>query len=180
MSVNSLSLETVQRNLNKVRQDLWKADIPEVGLEAILKELLSLKAQVAVQKTLQATATLLREHPSTKALPKQQATKVRHFIRFVFRRDSGEGSRQKQLRAFDCDTLKFLGLSYSTQDIIKMDATEFGVLLEYGSGFLDHCNISCLLYRPDVDKAVDAEFKNADQNGSYDEFLQGTRYGTLK
>lgn len=179
MSVNSLSLKTIQRNLNKVGQDLWKADIPEVELEEIFKELLSLKAQVAVQRTLQATATLLREHPSTKALPKQQATKVKHFIRFVFRRDSGEGSRQKQLRAFDCDTLKFLGLSYSTQDIIKMDATEFEVLLKYGSRFLGYCNIGCLLYRPDVDKAVDAEFKDAD-NGSYDEFLQGIKYGTLE
>ncbi|KAK8116374.1 hypothetical protein PG984_007247 [Apiospora sp. TS-2023a] len=53
-----------------------------------------------------------------------------------------------------------------------MDATEFQVLLEYGEGFVGNCNISCLLYRSDVDKAVDAEFKDADKDGSYEEFLQ--------
>jgi len=100
-----------------------------------------LKAQLEVQKSLQATANLLRRVLSEKALPKQQATKVKHLVRFAFRKNSrqellGRGKegkedkegRHRKLRKLDCDTLKLCGLSYTTEEIVKLGDAEFEIL----------------------------------------------------
>lgn len=116
----------------------------------MLERLLLLKAQLEVQKSLQATANLLQQVPSDKALPKQQATKVKHLVRFAFRKNSRqelleqgkegkEGKKDKgdkgdkegrhqKLRKLDYDTLKLCGLSYTTEEIVKLSDVEFEIL----------------------------------------------------
>lgn len=56
-----------------------------------------------------------------------------------------------QLRALNCDTLKFYGLTYMADGIIKMDGAEFGLLIErwWGEG-VQYRNVFHLLYRPEA------------------------------
>ncbi|KAK4097776.1 hypothetical protein N658DRAFT_500090 [Parathielavia hyrcaniae] len=173
-------LEKIAHDLDKIGEELWDVDGPDDALDRIFQKLSSLKTQVGVQKSLQATANLLRQQPVGKALPKQRATGVKHLIRFVFRKESRGGARHKQLRAWDCNALKFLGLSYSIEEIVKMKDTEFELLRTRGPEFFRRRELSRLLYRPDVDKAVDAMVEDPDDDGSYDKFMQGTQQGTLK
>jgi hypothetical protein len=102
------------------------------------------------------------------------------MIRFVFRKQSRGGARHKQLRAWDCNALKFLGLSYSIEEIVKIEDIEFELLRIRGPEFFRRRELSRLLYRPDVDKAVDAMVEDPDDDGSYDKFIQGIQQGTLK
>lgn len=102
------------------------------------------------------------------------------MIRFVFRKDPRGRARFKQLRAHDCDALKFLGLSYSIEEIIKMDDAEFEFLRNRGPEFFRRRELSRLLYRPDVNRAVDDLIEDPDDDGSYDKFIQGTQQGNSK
>jgi hypothetical protein len=126
MSANML--ERIERDLCKVGEDLWNIDSLDNVLNKVLKKVLLLKVQLEIQKSLQATANLLQRQLSDKALLKQQATKVKHFICFVFQKESCREGRHKQLRNMDCDALKFCRLSYTTEDIVKLGDAEFGIL----------------------------------------------------
>ncbi|KFY01437.1 hypothetical protein O988_02741 [Pseudogymnoascus sp. VKM F-3808] len=167
----------IERDLYNLREELWNIDSPDDVLSGVLEMVLQLKAQLEVQKSLQATANLLRRHPSDKALPKQQATKVRHLIRFAFRKNSEEAKERKEgrrrnLRKLDCDAVKLCGLSYTTEEIIKLGDIEFGILQKRLAEFISYRNLSHLLYRLDVDKAVDFNLEDPDDDGSFDKFMQ--------
>ena len=129
-----------------------------------------------VQKSLQITVNLLRQQQNDKALPKQQATKVKHLIRFVFWKQARGGDRHRQLRDLDCDTLKFCGLSYTTEDIVKMEDAKFALLQSHSVEYMHSRKLSHLLYRPDVDKAVDAKLEDPDDESSFDKFMQCTNW----
>ena len=185
-------LARIERDLSKLGEELWNVDGPDDILDKVLKRLLLLKAQLEVQRSLQATANLLRQLPSDKALPKQRATKVKHLLRFTFRKNSrqelleqggdgeGEEGRHRKLRKLDCDALKLCGLSYTTEEIVKMDDTEFEILQKRVAEFISRRNLSYLLYRPDVDKAVDAKLEDPEDDESFDKFMQSTQCGFLK
>lgn len=166
-------LEKIERDLDRMGLELWDVDGPDDALDRIFQRLSALKAQVGVQKSLQSTANLLRREPVDRSLPKQQAKKVKHLIRFVFRKEGRGGARFKQLRAHDCDVLKFLGLSYSIEEFINMDDAEFEFLRNRGPEFFRRRELSRLLYRPDVNRAVDDMLGDPDDDGSYDKFIQG-------
>ena len=165
-------LERIKRDLDKMAGELWSIDCSDDDLNTVLQKISSLKAQVGVQKSLQTTANLLRRQPEDKALPKQRATNVKHMIRFVFRKESRGRGRHKQLRGLPCNALKCFGLTYTTDDIVNMDDAEFEVLLNRGPEFLHRRDVSRLLYRRDVDKAVDANVDQEDDE-SYNKFIQG-------
>jgi hypothetical protein len=175
-SLTNALLERIECELDKIGQDLWKVDGADDALNSVLSKLSLLKAQVEVQKSLQCTANLLRQYPSSRALPKQQATKVKHLIRFVFRTESRGGERHKQLRQLDCDALKLCGLSYTTEDFAKMDEPKFKLILTHAAEFLHRRKLSILLYRPDVDRAVDAKFEDPDDQESFEEFLKSAQH----
>ena len=168
-------LERIKRDLCKMGEELWNIDGPDNVFDEVLEKFSLLEAQLKVQKSLQATANLLRGQPSDKALPKQQATKVKHFIRFVYRKDSRGKVRHSQLRNLDCDALKFCGLSYTTEEIVKLSDAEFEILQKCIVKFINHHNLSHLLYRPDVDKAVDAKFEDPEDADSFKKFIQCTQ-----
>jgi hypothetical protein len=172
MSVSLLErIKRIERDLDRFGAELWDADGPDGTLDEIHRQLTSLKVQVGIQKSLQATVNLLRRQPVNQALPNQRANRVKHLIRFVFEQKSGGGERQKQLRAWDCDALKFLGLSYSVKEIVKLDDAEFEILQTRGLEFFRRRVPSHLLYRLDVDKAVDVELRDPDD--TYDKFIRG-------
>lgn len=192
-------LARIERDLSKMGDELWNIDGPDDILDTVLKRLLLLKAQLEVQKSLQATANLLRHIPSDKALPKQRATKVKHLVRFTLRKNSrqellergaegdggdggggGEEGRHRKLRKLDCDALKLCGLSYTTDEIVKMGDTEFEVLQKRVVDFISHRNLSYLLYRPDVDKAVDSKLEDPEDDELFDVFMQSTQCDFLK
>ncbi|KJK73843.1 hypothetical protein H634G_10874 [Metarhizium anisopliae BRIP 53293] len=165
------TLKRLEEELEKIRQDLWDVDSSDDALDKVLAKITSLKAQFEVQKSLQVTANLLRRQPKDRALPKQQATKVKHLIRFVFRKDSRGGDRSQQLRQLDCDSLKLCGLTYTTEDIVKMEHEKFELVRTLAAEFMLNRQLSPLLYRPDVDKAVDAVVEEPDdQESKYNAF----------
>lgn len=136
---------------------------------------------ILLTRSLQATANLLQRVPSNKALPKQQATKVKHLVRFAFRKNShqelpergkeGKEGRYRKLRKLDCNTLKLYGLSYTTEEIIKLGNTEFELLQKRIAEFIYYYNLSYLLYRPNIDKAVDSKLEDPEDNKSFDKFI---------
>jgi hypothetical protein len=147
----------------------------------VIERVSLLKAQLEVQKSLQATANLLRRVPNGKALPRQQATKVKHLVRFAYRKNSrqerlereeGKEGRHQKLRRWDCDALKLCGLSYTTEEIVKLSDLEFETLQKGVEEFIHRQNISYLLYRPDVDKAVDSKLEDPDDEELFDKFMQ--------
>jgi hypothetical protein len=187
MSIDLLA--RIERDLSKMGEELWNFDGPDSVLDKVFERLSLLKSQIDVQKSLQATANLLRRVPSDKALPKQQATKVKHLVRSVFRRakdgkdgkevKEGKGRHQK-LRKLDCDALKLCGLSYTTEEIVKIGDAEFEILQKRTEEFIRHRNLSHLLYRLDVDKAVDSKLEDPEDEELFDAFLQSTQCGFLK
>lgn len=72
-------------------------------------------------------------------------------------KEGTEGGHRK-LRKLDCDVLKFCGLFYITEEIVKLGDAEFEILYKRAEEFICHRNLSHLLYRPDVDKAVNSMF----------------------
>jgi hypothetical protein len=192
-------LARIERDLCKMGEEIWNIDSPDDVVDKVLERLSLLKAQLEVQKSLQATANLLRRVPSDKALPKQQATKVKHLVRFAFRKNSRqellerakegkEGKKDKgdkegrhrKLRKLDCDALKLCGLSYTTEEIVKLGDAEFEILQRRTEEFICHRNLSYLLYRPDVDKAVDSKLEDPEDDESFDKFMQCIHCGFLK
>ncbi|KIW38198.1 uncharacterized protein PV06_10144 [Exophiala oligosperma] len=187
-------LARIERDLCKIGEEIWNIDGPDDVVDKVLERLSLLKAQLEVQKSLQATANLLRRVPSDKALPKQQATKVKHLVRFAFRKNSRqellergkegkEGKKDKgdkgdkegrhqKLRKLDCDALKLCGLSYTTEEIVKLGDAEFEILQKRAEEFICHRNLSYLLYRPDVDKAIDSKLEDPEDDESFDKFMQ--------
>jgi hypothetical protein len=195
-------LARIERDLCKMGEEIWNIDGPDDVVDKVLERLSLLKAQLEVQKSLQVTANLLRQVPSDKALPKQQATKVKHLVRFAFRKNSrqellergkegkegkkdqegkeGKEGRHRKLRKLDCDALKLCGLSYTTEEIVKLGDAEFEVLQKRAEEFICHRNLSYLLYRPDVDKAVDFKLEDPEDDESFDKFMQCIHSGFLK
>ncbi len=60
-----------------------------------------------------------------------------------------------------------------------MDDAEFEFLLKHREEFFHRRRLSQLLYRRDVDKAVDARV-DPDDDGSYDNFIQGIQHNISK
>lgn len=81
-------LVRIEHDLFKMREELWNIDGSDDILNKVLKRLLLLKVQLKVQKSLQATANLLWQVLSNKALSKQWAMKVKHLICFTFWKNS--------------------------------------------------------------------------------------------
>lgn len=180
-------LARIERDLCKMGEEIWNIDSPDDVVDQVLARVSLLKAQLEVQKSLQSTANLLRRVPGDKALPKQQATKVKHLVRFAFRKNScqellkrGKEGRHRKLRKLDCDALKLCGLSYTTEEIVKLGDAEFEILQKRVEEFVRCRNLSYLLYRPDVDKAVDSKLEDPEDDESFDKFMQCTQYGFLK
>lgn len=187
-------LARIERDLCKMSEEIWNIDGPDDVINKVLERVSLLRAQLEVQKSLQATANLLRRVPSDKALPKQQATKVKHLVRFAFRKNSRqellergkEGKRDKgdkvgrhrKLRKLDCDALKLCGLSYTTQEIVKLGDAEFEILHKRAEEFIYHRNLSYLFYRPDVDKAIDSKLEDPEDDESFDKFMQCIHFGS--
>jgi hypothetical protein len=171
MSANLL--ERIDRNLDNIAGELWNIDGPDDVLDKVARRLSLIKYQISIHQSLQATANLLRQHPNDKTLPRQRAAKARRFVHFVYGKEDRRGGRHKRLRGLDCDTLKFLGLSYTIEEILKMDDEAFEILRERGAQFSRHRKLSPFLYRPDVDKAADAKLEDPDDDGLYEKFIQG-------
>ncbi|XTI90736.1 hypothetical protein V2W45_1245197, partial [Cenococcum geophilum] len=66
----------------------------------------------------------------------KQATRVKHFIKFIFKKATYRNERQTRLRKLDCDTLKFYGLAYKVRDILKLPPVEFNFLIANVADFI--------------------------------------------
>ncbi|KAF2788648.1 hypothetical protein K505DRAFT_328792 [Melanomma pulvis-pyrius CBS 109.77] len=145
-----MSAPSLEEKLDVVGTDIWRYDDSDLDIDPILQRLSQLQIQLKVQRKLHATAELLR-YPS---FPKQQATRVKHFLKFVFEQTTRGENRHLAFRKLDCNTLKFCGLSYKVKDIIELPQTQFDFLIENVSNFVHRRKLGGTLYRDDIDKMV--------------------------
>jgi len=159
-----LLLQKLERNLDKVREDIWCYNGPDLISDGVLERVSHLYAQLKAQKALQTTAKLLRKHPGNQSLPNQQATRVKHFIKFVFEVTNRGKERQTRLRKLDCNSLKLCGLSYTVKEVIELPNEQFDFLVENVADFIRRQTLLQCLYREDVNKVVQGGFDPEDDD----------------
>ncbi|KAL4801669.1 hypothetical protein BDV18DRAFT_148524 [Aspergillus unguis] len=151
-------LQSLISNDVQFMKDIWTLRTSEVDFSKLLESVSKLQTQLTVQKTLLCTEKLLREHPNDKPLPNQQATRIKHFIKFVFEANFREPTKQKQLRNLDCSSLKLCGLSYTVREIIDLPSEVFEYLVENVASFVERSQLSLPLCRDDINKVVLGDF----------------------
>lgn len=156
MSIASASENN--RKLDEVKNDCWHNCDSDLDVDSVLQRVSQLQAQLEVQKALQKTERLLLQVPSDKALPNQQATRVKHLIKFVFEKTTRWKERQTQLRKLECDPLKVCGLTYTIKEIHELPSTQFEFLISNITDFVRRHKLSEWLYRDDIDRGIQAKF----------------------
>ncbi|PVH67565.1 hypothetical protein DL98DRAFT_443283 [Cadophora sp. DSE1049] len=167
----------IERNLDKVGVDTWDCDDLDDAFDSMVQKVSRLEAQLHVQRSFQRTEKLLREQTQYKPLPNQQATRVKHLIRFTFEKTTrGTGcKRQTRLRKLDCNALKFCGLTYKIKDLLELPAAQFEFLVVNVGHFVQRQELSQHLYRDDIDKVVHGKFDPED-DAIFKEFLKCSSY----
>ncbi|KAF2175342.1 hypothetical protein K469DRAFT_743379 [Zopfia rhizophila CBS 207.26] len=168
-------LETFLRDSEKIRTEIWHQDVLALDIGGIVQSLSQLQAQLEVQKTLLSTAKLLQQH---KHLPNQHATRVKHFIKFVFEKTNRGHKQQARLRALEFNALTFCGLLYTVRELLELPAIQFDFLVENLPDFVRRQRISRHLYRDDINKAVYGKFAPEDGN-LFKEYLKGSLNGDV-
>lgn len=193
----------IERNLDKVGEDTWDCDDLDDAFDSMVQKVSRLEAQLHVQRSFQRTEKLLREQTQDKPLPNQQATRVKHLIRFTFEkttrgtgcslasRNSGNPAgddgdtkqktlreRQTRLRKLECNALKFCGLTYKIKDLLELPAAQFEFLVVNVGHFVQRQELSQHLYRDDIDKVVHSKFDPED-DAIFKEFLKCSSYTCL-
>ena len=80
----------------------------------------------------------------------------------------------------DCNALKLYRLSYIIKEIVKLGNAEFEILQKRAEEFICHRNLSYLLYRPNVDKAVDSKLEDPEDDKLFNKFMQCIQMWFLK
>ncbi|OAT07879.1 hypothetical protein BDBG_03897 [Blastomyces gilchristii SLH14081] len=163
------ALEIANSTLSRIMSDLWSYSHVDSPLDDVLQKVLHLKTQLEVQNVLQATVLLLRRRPSNQPLPKQQAVRVKHLMKFVFEKASREKKKQEKLKNLDCNSLVFLGLSYNVKTLYEMRMTQFDFLIDNIGDFIRRHKLNDYLYRSDIDRVVNGQF-DAEDDDSLKEF----------
>lgn len=122
---------------------------------------------------------LLRQQPSDKPLPNQQAKRVKQFFKFVFGKASRGNDRSVRLRELECNTVKLIGLSYKIKDVLELPASQFDFLVEHVSEFVERWKLSQYLYRDDIDKAINSKFDPED-DVLFKEFIKCSSATSIK
>ncbi|RYP72023.1 hypothetical protein DL771_004492 [Monosporascus sp. 5C6A] len=134
------------------------------SFDDIYSKVVEFKAQVEILKRLWDVVVLLRQHPYN-ALPNQRATRVKHFILFVFgisapgrfRRgfyDKNGTNTLSPLRELGYCGLMLLALAYTFGELANLDSETTKYLLPVTRRLTSCHEFSNLLLRDDVDKAV--------------------------
>lgn len=172
-SMSPNNIQEIAQTLDQVGEDIWCCDDLEDDFDEILQRVSRLEAQLHVQRSLQRTAKLLREQPWDTALPKQLATRVKHFIKFTYEKTNRGKGRPTRLRELGCNDLKFCGLAYKLKDVLDLPATHFEFLVTKVGDFVHRHDLSHLLYRDEIDKAVNNKFDPED-DAIFKEFLKSS------
>lgn len=163
----SPAAQEILRTLDKVGEDILGCDVTD----ELLQRISQLEAQLNVQRSLQRTAKLLRAQAHDTALPKQMATRVKHFIKFTFGSTNRGEDRPTRLRGLECNTLKFCGLTYKIKDVLNLPKSHFDYLVSKAEDFVLRHELSQYLYRDEIDKAVYTKV-NPEDDTVFKEFLK--------
>jgi hypothetical protein len=163
-----MPLPSLKEKLDIIGADIWCYDGSDLDFDLISQTLSQLQIQLKVQKKLHATAELL-QRPS---FPRQEATRVKHFLKFVFERTTRGNNRHLAFRQLDCNALTFCGLSYKIKDIIELPQAQFEFLIKNVSEFVQRRRIGGTLYRDEVNNMASTTL-NAEDEDLYRDFLKG-------
>lgn len=156
-------LQSLISNNAQFMRDIWNLRTSEIDFSKLVDSVSKLQTQLAIQKTLLCTEKLLLQHPNDKPLPNQQATRIKHFIKFVFETSSREPTKQRRLRNLDCSSLKLYGLSYTVREIIELPSEVFEFPVENVASFVESSQLSHHLCRDDINKVVLGDFDPEDE-----------------
>ncbi len=172
--MSTTSASENERKLDEVKNGCWHHSNSDLVIDSVLQRVSQLQAQLEVQKALQKTEILLLQQPFDKSLPNQQATRVKHFIKFVFEKTNRWKERQAQLRRLECDALKVCGLSYTIKEIHELPLAQFDFLVANITDFVQRQKLSEYLYRDDIDRGIQAKFFDPEEEDKFKEFLKST------
>ncbi|KAE8334211.1 hypothetical protein BDV24DRAFT_170426 [Aspergillus arachidicola] len=144
--------------------DLWRYSQVDKPLDNVLEKVLQLKTQLEVQKVFQENARLLKQQPMDQPLPRQQAVRVKHLMKFVFEQKSREKEKQEKLRRLTCDSLVFLGISYNVKTLYEMRIPEFDFVVHNIDKFIQQHNLNDYMYRKDIDRVINQQFEVDDDD----------------
>lgn len=165
-------LRSFASNGTEVMKDAWSFGSAELDFPKLLATVTQFQIQLEIQNVLLSSEEQLRKHPTEKALPNQQANRVKHFIKFVFEENSRDPTRQARLRSLDCSSIKLCGLSYTVREITELAAPLFEFLVENVSHFVTRKGLHPQLCRDDIHKAVLSDFDPEDDE-AFKRFLTG-------
>jgi hypothetical protein len=170
-SMSTPTLQEIALKLDEIAEDIRSCDDLDNSFDDLQQRFLQLEAQLHVQRSLQKTAKLLRQQTCDKALPKQHATRIKHFIKFTFEKTSRSNERSIRLRKLECNALKLCGLTYKIKEILELPAPQFDFLLANVTDFVHHNQLAQYLYRGDIDKFIFGKFDPEDDD-LFKEFLK--------
>jgi len=164
------TLREIVLKLDEIAEDIWRCDDLDSGFDDVRQRSLQLQAQLLVQRSFQKTENLLRQQ-TDKTLPKQHATRIKHFIKFTFEKTSRSNERSARLRELECNALKLCGLTYTIKEILELPAPQFDFLLANAANFVRLKKLAQYLYRDDIDKFIFGKFDPEDED-LFKEFLK--------
>ncbi|KAG5926926.1 hypothetical protein E4U42_002802 [Claviceps africana] len=164
-------LEELVSNGYEIKEDIWECNKPDFDFGQALKIISELKTQLEVHNVLLATVKLLSQCRNDEPLPGQRATRLKHFMKFIFgpltrtnRPPAQARYKRMQLRTLDCTALKLCGLSYTIAEIFDISREEFDILIAKLPNFARVHNLKYLLCRDDVNKAIHVTFTPEDED----------------
>ncbi|KAF2726880.1 hypothetical protein EJ04DRAFT_506554 [Polyplosphaeria fusca] len=155
----------------RMREDISASG--EEALDGIIEQLAMLQEQATVQKTLVSTAHILRSHPKERALPNQLAKRVKHLLNFIFKESSRNETRSMRLRKTDCNAVKFCGLAYTINDLLKLSEAAFEILVSSVTQFVQDRGLIQYLYREDIEKMLSKDIAPENEQ-LYRDFLMAS------
>ncbi|KAF2866026.1 hypothetical protein BDV95DRAFT_245498 [Massariosphaeria phaeospora] len=164
-----MSVPSLKEKLDMIGTDIWHYDGSDLDFDLIFQTLSQLHSQLKVLEKLHAAAKLLQ----LSSFPKQEATRVKHFLKFVFERTTRGNNRHLAFRQLDCNALTFCGLTYRVKDIIELPQTRFEFLVKNVSDFVQRSRIGDSLYRDEINNMVSTKLSAEDED-LYGNFLKGT------
>lgn len=121
----------VLADLNELCDKIWTLPPDEELLASLSKSIARLSAPVSLNRVLQVTAGLIKRGGVAQIQGAQG--KVSKFIEVIFNDDSWSC---RQLQSLEPDTFIFLALSFTGQEIVKIDDYQLMYLLTQSSAYL--------------------------------------------
>jgi hypothetical protein len=164
------SSNSVNEQLIRVADDLWKNPVQDLSLEQLQQTLEDFQAQVLVLQSFDLAEQSLRKN---ERLPKKLIERVKNFLGFVYGKYSPQSNDKRiRLQELESYAIIFCGLSYHITDIHRLSPKQFDFVVQHIAGFINTRGLIRHLYRSDIENNVGHKLNPHDKK-LFHQFLQG-------